>query len=841
MSLIYGTPGSDTLVGTGGDDTIIGGSEDAQTYATGNDMISGGEGNDLLFGGDGDDALFGNSGDDTLYGHDGADTLTGEWLIGGEGNDTLIGEGSGGWLNLNGQGGNDSIAVADAAEALLNNPFASGGEGDDTIRATGIWSASFTATGNSGDDLLDAGSVSYANPGHSIFFSGESGNDTLIGTISSDELLGGVGADSLVGGAGHDKLHDNSDALYYSEIDRENDTLTGGIGNDTLISTGGQDVVDGGDGEDRLILERISATESLEFLFNSLGVSTLTGDGTTVQNVERFDITLGSGNDTVALGAADDTISGGAGNDLLDGGAGRDDLRGGAGDDIYVVDNTGDTASEAIDSGTDTVLASVTFTLRENVERLILTGLAAIDGTGNELANTLTGNGAANQLNGRDGEDVLIGGTGRDRLTGGADADRFVYLAAGDSTSAARDIITDFSAGDLIDLSALDGNTGLAGLQSFTFLGQVQPGAGASIGAGEVSFHHYGGNTHVNIGLDGDGVRDMAIELTGLLALKVTDFLGAGLRGGAGNDSLVGLAGADTLDGAGGNDTLSGGAGEDVLIGGTGRDRLTGGADADRFVYLSAGDSTSAARDTITDFSAGDLIDLSALDGNTSLAGLQGFTFLGQVQPGAGASIGAGEVSFHHFGGNTHLNIGLDGDGVRDMAIELTGLLALQSTDFLGLVSDLNLVGGTGPDSLVGLAGADTLDGAGGNDTLSGDAGEDVLIGGTGRDRLTGGADADRFVYLSASDSTSAARDIITDFSAGDLIDLSALAGLLGFTFLGQVQPGAGASIGAGGVSFHHFGGNTHVNIGLDGDGVRDMAIELTGLLALQSADFLLA
>jgi hypothetical protein len=42
-----------------------------------------------------------------------------------------------------------------------------------------------------------------------------------------------------------------------------------------------------------------------------------------------------------------------------------------------------------------------------NVEKLILTGTAAINGTGNALVNTLTGNSAANTLNGGAGADTL--------------------------------------------------------------------------------------------------------------------------------------------------------------------------------------------------------------------------------------------------------------------------------------------------------------------------------------------------------------------------------------------------------------------------------------------------
>jgi Ca2+-binding RTX toxin-like protein len=91
-------------------------------------------------------------------------------------------------------------------------------------------------------------------------------------------------------------------------------------------------------------------------------------------------------------------------------------MSGGLGNDTYVVDSTGDVVSETSILGTeiDTVQSSVTWTLGANLETLSLTGVAAINGTGNTLANVLTGNAADNTLNGGVGADTLIGGAGND-------------------------------------------------------------------------------------------------------------------------------------------------------------------------------------------------------------------------------------------------------------------------------------------------------------------------------------------------------------------------------------------------------------------------------------------
>ena len=98
---------------------------------------------------------------------------------------------------------------------------------------------------------------------------------------------------------------------------------------------------------------------------------------------------------------------------MLNGGTGTDRLVGGAGNDTYVTDG-GDTLTEASNSGTDLVQTSVTLTLGVNLESLTLTGSAAINGTGNTLANTISGNIGDNVLNGSTGVDTLVGGAGND-------------------------------------------------------------------------------------------------------------------------------------------------------------------------------------------------------------------------------------------------------------------------------------------------------------------------------------------------------------------------------------------------------------------------------------------
>jgi len=63
----------------------------------------------------------------------------------------------------------------------------------------------------------------------------------------------------------------------------------------------------------------------------------------------------------------------------------------------------------------------------------------AINGTGNDLTNSITGNAANNILDGGAGNDTLNGGAGANTLTGGLGKDIFRF-----NTASHTDIITDF-------------------------------------------------------------------------------------------------------------------------------------------------------------------------------------------------------------------------------------------------------------------------------------------------------------------------------------------------------------------------------------------------------------
>jgi len=159
----------------------------------------------------------------------------------------------------------------------------------------------------------------------------------------------------------------------------------------------------------------------------------------------------------VNQGTITGTINLGNGNDYFDGTGGKVNgtIYGGKGNDVYVISDATIKLSEAASGGTDLVKTTVSFTLGNYFENLTLNGTAAINGTGNALANQLHGNSGKNIIDGKAGNDIIWGHGGADILTGGTGADQFVF-----ATKDGKDTITDFTATpgsshDILDLIGL--------------------------------------------------------------------------------------------------------------------------------------------------------------------------------------------------------------------------------------------------------------------------------------------------------------------------------------------------------------------------------------------------
>jgi Ca2+-binding RTX toxin-like protein len=154
--------------------------------------------------------------------------------------------------------------------------------------------------------------------------------------------------------------------------------------------------------------------DRFEFNDVTLTYTQLLALGFDFQGTPDEDFLTGTGAaDRIDVLASDDVVIANSGDDVIDGGSGADLMVGGAGNDRVIVDNAEDLVIELAAEGTDVVESSVSYALADNVENLTLVG-AALDGTGNALANVITGNAENNVLAGLGGNDALIGGAGND-------------------------------------------------------------------------------------------------------------------------------------------------------------------------------------------------------------------------------------------------------------------------------------------------------------------------------------------------------------------------------------------------------------------------------------------
>ena len=443
---LEGGGGDDTLWGAGGEDTLFGGSGiDTAVYSDaaaavsldltpntnslliGIENLIGSRFSDVLRGADGPNSLDGGLGDDSLIGGKGDDTL-----IGGGGIDTADYSGSAAATSVDlsvtsGQITGQGTDVLSGIENLLGSQFGDHLKGDAGANRLDGGLGDDVLTGGLGDDTLVGGSgqdtASYAGAASAVSVdlsvaigqnTGQgidslSGIEGLLGSQFADGLKGDAGANRLDGGLG-------------------DDVLTGGLGDDTLVGGGGQDTA-----------SYASATSAVSV---DLTVSAGQNTGQGIDSLSGIESLLGS--------QFADVLKGDAGANRLEGGLGDDILSGGLGDDVLVGGGGVDTADYA--DAASAVSIDLSLTIGQNTGQGIdsLSGIESL--LGSQFADVLKGDARGNRLDGGLGDDVLIGGLGADQLTGGAGQDVF----RGALADLAGDVITDFSADDVINITGVD-------------------------------------------------------------------------------------------------------------------------------------------------------------------------------------------------------------------------------------------------------------------------------------------------------------------------------------------------------------------------------------------------
>ncbi|WP_210397906.1 calcium-binding protein [Motiliproteus sediminis] len=822
--LLDGGEGNDYLQGGNGDDVLLGGAGDDSLYGqNGDDVIDGGAGNDYLRGDGGNDSYrFGRgAGQDRIYDYDWTAGNSDRIVLDADvapGDVSLLRENSDLILSINGT--TDTLRMQNwfsgTSYRIEEVVFADGTVWDATL----LNDTASVPVGTEGNDNLygDSGDNTMQGLGGNDSLYGFDGNDTLEGGAGNDNLRGDEGNDSLDGGEGNDYLQGGNgddvllggagdDSLYGQNGD---DVIDGGAGNDYLRGDGGNDSYRFGRGagqdriydydwtagnSDRIVLDAdvapgdVSLLRENSDLILSINGTTDTlrmqnwfsgtnyrieelsfGDGLTIKlsdihlGTAGDDQLTGSDADSVLFGnAGNDLITGNAGNDFISGGEGSDEMVGGSGDDTYVVDNASDQVIELPNEGNDTVYSSISYTLTDNVENLVLTGANVLDGTGNQLSNKLTGNSAANVLRGAAGDDVIDGGAGDDTLEGGLGNDTYLF---GPGSGQDTVIESDVSAGNIdivrvaegleasdlliyrvgddltLNIKGTDDTMTISGwfTDSAHQIERIEFANGDFIDAAEMATAKAAiigtANGDVLYGTSGDDI----------------------IRGLSGNDSIYGQNGADLLDGGDGNDNLQGGNGDDVLLGGAGDDSLYGQNGAD-IIDGGAGNDylrgdggndiyhfgRGAGQDRIydNDWAAGNTdrivldadvapADVSLLrDNNDLILSINGTTDTLRMQNWfSGTNYRIEEVSFAD---GTVWDAAL----LNDTASVPVG--TENGDNLYGDSGDNTIQGLGGNDNLYGFAGNDTLEGGAGNDYLRGDDGNDSLDGGDGNDNLQGG------------------------------------------------------------------------------------------------------
>ncbi|WP_207817496.1 M10 family metallopeptidase [Pseudomonas sp. 67(2021)] len=810
-----------------------------------NNTLDGGAGADTMSGGDGVDTYYVDNVGDVVIETDASLTALDrvfssiDYILGANVENLILT----GTANLNGTGnsvnnrmtGNDGNNVLDGglgADTLIgglgNDTYIVDNLGD-TVTETSTLISEIDTVQASVDFTLGANLENLVLTGNAVNGTGNALNNTLTGNAAANTLDGGAGADTMIGGDGVDTYYvDNvgdvvieSDASLtaldrvFSSIDYtlganvENLILTGttnlnGTGNSVSNRMTGNDannVLDGGLGTDTLIGGLGNDTYIVDNLGDTVNeTSTLISEIDTVRasvdwtlgaNLENLLLTgsaiNGTGNslNNVLTGnSANNTLNGGAGDDTLDGGLGADTMIGGDGVDTYYVDNVGDQVIETDASLTalDRVFSSIDYILGANVENLILTGTANLNGTGNSVNNRMTGN---------DGNNVLDGGLGADTLIGGLGNDTYIVDNLGDTVTETSTLISEI---DTVR-SSVDFTLG-ANLENLVLTGNAVNGTGNALNntlTGNAAANTLDGGVGADTMIGGDGVDtyyvdnvgDVVIETDASLTALDRVFSSIDYTLGANVENLI-LTGTANLNGTGNsvNNRMTGNIGNNILDGGMGVDTMIGGAGNDTYVVDNINDvvieQVGEGHDLIRTSSSytlgANVEDLTmtgsadgSLTGNALENVITGNAGTNYIDGGLGADtlIGGG-------GGDVYLV-----DNINDVVIEL----ADGGNDSVWTSVDYTLSDNVEDGMMIGNNNLN-LTGNALNNNLNGNEGDNILSGGLGADRMFGAGGDDTYIVDNVNDVVLEAPDkghdlvrTSVDYTLGDNVEDGTLLG----------------------------------------------------------------
>ena len=645
---IWGSNLSDSAEGAAGDDvlrTFLGG--DTLTGGPGNDRLEGAEDADTYVYnvGDGDDVIYDYRGsrDNKLVFGTGIAPADIVFSRGANDQQMKIGfAGQAGSITVDAQwwwdAGIESILFADGTvwnEANFSARYVTAQmtAGNDTIWGTNLADA---AVGGAGDDVIRT----------------QQGTDTLSGGLGNDRLEGAEDRDTYIYNAG-----DGYDVIYDYRGSRDNKLVFGaGISSaDILVSRPSADATSlritfksmpGG-----ITIERQTWGDAGVELFQFADGSIWTEAqilALLIPSTEGNDILPGTaaadtiwaleGADTVRGQAGPDFLHGQDGNDRLEGGEGADALYGGSGDDVLVGDDRYLYGPNLLVNGSFETKGTVVGTYWWGVVNSSLPGWTKTNSQHYEL-----------------------GPSGVEGV-GASDGSYWLDLDAGGGAGSNMDIsqsVSGLAAGALVTLRFDHANRTTAASGSF-----------------EV---YWNGVIVTTISSTGTVMQPKSFHLVAAGGNDTVSFRGTGTADNAGA-SLDNVRLSTRSAAAQSNDVLVGGDGADTLEGGGGADLLTGGAGADLFRFQDGDSGLGSASDRILDFVSGeDRIDLSALDAHTAVVGDQAFVYVGE----AAFSASAGELRQRSDGTDTVIEADVDGDGVADLEILLSGALQLTASDFL--------------------------------------------------------------------------------------------------------------------------------------------------------------